>query len=44
MENDFWQVGHRCRRRVAVERGISDVFNAVQLGRGWGSYNVSGTL
>jgi hypothetical protein len=44
VEKDFWQVGQRCTRREVGERGISGGFEGVQLGRGRGSYNVSGTL
>ena len=33
MEKDFWQVGHRCRRFVVVERGIS---GEVAVARGMG--------
>ena len=44
MENDFWQVGQRCRRFVAVERGMSDgvVSMLFSWARGMGSTSSRG--
>ena len=43
VENDFWQVGQRCRRCVVVERGMSGGSGTVGMARGVGSDLSSGT-